>query len=452
MFCARPMTDAVQRSVGATRWLIIILLAITLEGGLRKWLLPSWLHPLAYASKDILALAFVIHYSRLSSRVLSSLRDRIVIIAFLLLPCFLLGLTWSPTAAVMNLKNAVLWPLFAIYMAVSFDWTALSKLTRALNVVVCGMAILGFVQFNSPNDAPINKYAWHVMGRMEPIATFGISAGVRATGTFSYISGYSTFASVAFLWMIWRLLNARSVAERAFSSLGALSSLVCALTSGSRSPLYQCFLGLAMAIAVSSHIRHKVRILTLLVVMIAGYCTFSNEQLFVSFYQRLTEAGDSTRQRIAGAGLEFVRLAFQHPFGVGMGQESNVSDYRLAEKQAAIEFIEDGRSRLAIEGGWLAILAQIVTLWIFISIALRAWRTQNDQARIAVAAITPAATYLFTNCLWYDHNASALWWFFIGACLGVTMRTSEMCVLPKVTTTSYAAGSRQPSVWQSEFV
>jgi hypothetical protein len=367
----------------------------------------------------------VIHHSRLPSKILTDLRDRVLIITFLLLPCFLLGLTWSPTAAVMNFKNAVLWPLFAIYMAVSFDWSALSKLTRTLNVLVFAMALLGFIQFNSPIDAPINLYAWHVIGRMEPIATFGASAGVRATGTFSYITGYSTFASVAFLWMVWRLLNAWSVTDRAFSLLGALSSLVCALTSGSRSPLYQCFLGLVMAVAVSSQIRHKLRILALLAVMFVGYFSFSNERLFVSFYQRLTEAGDSTSQRIAGAGLEFVRLAFRHPFGVGMGQESNVSDYRIAEQQEAIEFIEDGRSRMAIEGGWLAILAQMVTLWIFVSIAIRAWRTGNDQARIAAAAITPAATYLVMNCLWYDHNASALWWFFIGAWLGITIRTTQ---------------------------
>jgi hypothetical protein len=448
------MTESVQQSRPPTRWLVAILLAITLEGGLRKWILPSWLHPVAYGSKDILALAFVIHHSRLPSKILTDLRDRVLIITFLLLPCFLLGLTWSPTAAVMNFKNAVLWPLFAIYMAVSFDWSALSKLTRTLNVLVFAMALLGFIQFNSPIDAPINLYAWHVIGRMEPIATFGASAGVRATGTFSYITGYSTFASVAFLWMVWRLLNARSVTDRAFSLLGALSSLVCALTSGSRSPLYQCFLGLVMAVAVSSQIRHKLRILALLAVMFVGYFSFSNERLFVSFYQRLTEAGDSTSQRIAGAGLEFVRLAFRHPFGVGMGQESNVSDYRIAEQQEAIEFIEDGRSRMAIEGGWLAILAQMVTLWIFVSIAIRAWRTGNDQARIAAAAITPAATYLLMNCLWYDHNASALWWFFIGAWLGITIRTTQTSVLPKLSATSpsYAAGSPQPSVWQSEFV
>jgi hypothetical protein len=451
---AQPMTDTVQQSRAATRWLISILLAITLEGGLRKWILPPWLHPVAYASKDILALAFVIHHSRLSSKILADLRDRVLLITLLLLPCFLLGLTWSPMAAVMNFKNAVLWPLFAIYMAVSFDWSALSKVTRALNVLVFAMAILGFIQFNSPIDAAINRYAWHVMGRMEPIATFGASAGVRATGTFSYISGYSTFASFTFLWMVWRLLNAQTFAERALSSLGAVSGLVCALTSGSRSPLYQCFLGLVMAIAVSSQIRRKLRILALAGVIIASYFTFSNEQLFLSFCQRFTEAGDSTSQRIAGGGLEFVRLALQHPFGVGMGQESNVRDYRVAEQQAAIDFIEDGRSRMAIEGGWLAILAQMVTFGIFISIAIRAWRTQDDQARIAAAVMLPAATYLLTNCLWYDHNASALWWFFIGAWLGVTLRAAETSVRPKLPTTfpSYAAGSPQSSVWQSEFV
>src|SRR5437763_596461 len=81
--CAQPMTDAVQQGREVTRWLVAILLAITLEGGLRKWLLPSWLHPVAYASEDILAVAFVIHYSRLPSRILAGLRDRVLIITFL---------------------------------------------------------------------------------------------------------------------------------------------------------------------------------------------------------------------------------------------------------------------------------------------------------------------------------------------------------------------------------
>lgn len=285
-----------------------------------------------------------------------------------------------------------------------------------------GMAVLGLVQFSSPSAAPINRYAWHVMGRMERVATFGTSSGVRATGTFSYITGYAEFASVSFLWMVWRFLNSRTVADRCLCAGGAVSSVVCILTSGSRAPLYQCALGLVAAVIVSSHIRHKIRVLTLCVIGLVFYLTVLDKQLVNSFYGRFTTAGDSTAGRIAGAGLDFVQLMLDNPFGIGMGQQSNVKDYRIAEQTTSIEFIEDGRSRLAIEGGVLAVLAQAVTFLLYLRITSLSLRTGYDQSRIAAAAILPAGLYLLTNSLWYDHNASALWWFLIGAWLAITLR------------------------------
>src|SRR5579863_3808993 len=226
------MIAAVENRRHPTNWLVAVLLAIVLEGGLRKWLLPPSLHPVAYVSKDILALAFILRFGIPGHHAeLGRLRDRVMIAACLLLPCFFLGMTWSVAAAAMNFKNAVLWPLFAICMSAWFDWNTLTKITRLLCFLCLGLAILGFLQFNSPVSADINKYAWHVMGKMERIATFGPSSGVRATGTFSYITGYATFASVGFLWMIWRLLNCPGIRERIRAIAGAVSCLVCILTS-----------------------------------------------------------------------------------------------------------------------------------------------------------------------------------------------------------------------------
>lgn len=446
-----------RRARQASEWFIVILLAIALEGGVRKWLLPAELHPLAYASKDILALGFILRFGLpCRYKILSRLRDWMLIVACFLLPCFLLGLTWSVVAAVMIFKNAVLWPLFAIYMSAWLDWKSLVTVTRALCLLCVSMAALGFVQFYSPVSASINKYAWHVMGRMERIATFGVSAGVRATGTFSYITGYATFASVGFLWMVWRMLNSRSRVERLVCIGGAISCLVCILTSGSRAPLYQCILGLMTAVTVSSQIRHKLRAFVLCISVLVAYAALSDRQFITSFYGRLTAAGDSVTERVTGGGLEFIRLMLDHPFGVGMGQESNVKDYRVAEQATTIEFIEDGRSRMAIEGGVLAVLAQVITSAIFLQILGMSWRTRNDQSKIAAAAMLPAALYLLTNCLWYDHNASALWWFFIGAWLAVTMRVAQpagTCLKPSVSRScSRATGNGQPSVWQSELI
>ena len=227
-------------------------------------------------------------------------------------------------------------------------------------------------------------------------------------------------------------------------------------TSGSRAPLYQCALGLMAAAAVSSQLRHKFRVVILLVVIAISYTVLTDDRFVVSFYSRLTAAGDSTTERITGAGLEFVRLMLDHPFGIGMGQESNVKDYRIAELRTPIEFTEDGRSRMAIEGGVFAILGQLVTLSIFLRVSRLSWRTRSDQARIAGAAMTPALLYLLTNCLWYDHTGSALWWFFIGAWLAITLRVSSHRAIPTTVVSpwlsTYATISRQPSVWQSEFI
>jgi len=107
------------RTPNLSGWFIAVLLATVLEGGLRKWLLPAPLHSLAYISKDVLALAFIVHAGfRQDFKNAAVLRDRVILITALLLPALTLGLTWSVSGAVIVFKNAVLWPLFAIYMAI----------------------------------------------------------------------------------------------------------------------------------------------------------------------------------------------------------------------------------------------------------------------------------------------------------------------------------------------
>lgn len=435
-----------------------MLLATVLEGGLRKWLLPAPLHSLAYISKDVLALAFIVHAGfRQDFKNAAVLRDRVILITALLLPALTLGLTWSVSGAVIVFKNAVLWPLFAIYMAIWFDWDSLRKITKLLAILCVGMAILGVIQFQTPISSFWNRYAWHVMGRMERIATFGASSNVRATGTFSYITGYSTFASVAFLWMTWRLLNASKTLDRCLCLIGCVCSVVCILTSGSRAPLYQCLLGLIAAIIVSSHIRYKLQGFTLIGMAITAYFVAGDGQLVESFFSRLTAADDSPAERISGKGMEFLPLMIERPFGIGLGQQSNVSEFRIAEQVTDMKFTEDGRSRLAIEGGALAVLAQLVTLSLFLSITLMSWRTRQNQSRIAAALMMPTGLYLFTNSLWYDHNVSALWWFFIGAWLAVTFRVTRQRdtfapVMAHITPSTYAAYRRKSPVWEPELL
>src|SRR5438034_100259 len=100
------------------RWLMAVLGAIVFEGALRKWVVPDVLQPVAYGAKDVLALLFIFRYPLpRSAAAARRVRTAAVIVAFLLLPAFTLGLTHNAMAAISAYKNAVLWPIFAAHLA-----------------------------------------------------------------------------------------------------------------------------------------------------------------------------------------------------------------------------------------------------------------------------------------------------------------------------------------------
>jgi len=159
-------------------------------------------------------------------------------------------------------------------------------------------------------------------------------------------------------------------------------------------------------------------------VLIAGifvvYSAAVNPQLMETYIQRAQNAGDDPLERIAGANFHFIDMMFQYPLGIGMGQQSQVEAFRVK----GVEFIEDNRSRLAIESGIPGVAAQLMTLLLLLNIVILAWQTESEASRIGVATIGLPMVYQLCNSLWFDHNASALWWFVVGAWLAATIRAS----------------------------
>jgi hypothetical protein len=96
--------------------------------------------------------------------------------------------------------------------------------------------LLGAVQFYSPPDSPINRYAWSTM---EDVAAFGGELGwaerrARITSTFSYISTYASFLQFALSVLIATAITGALRRQRAIALLALAVVAVNILMTGSR--------------------------------------------------------------------------------------------------------------------------------------------------------------------------------------------------------------------------
>src|SRR5438552_1266736 len=107
--------DAPNKSL--TRWVIVLFIAIILEGALRKWVLPSQFAPVAYILKDLIATAFLFRFPipRMERR-LNRAAIAIIVLGLTLAPWYFAGAHQSLIAPLQTLKHIVLWPLFAIHL------------------------------------------------------------------------------------------------------------------------------------------------------------------------------------------------------------------------------------------------------------------------------------------------------------------------------------------------
>jgi len=417
---ARGGMTVQRESRRVSRWLLAILFATVFEGAFRKWILPDYLHPLAYATKDVLVILFVLHFAiPRQQRALLQYRRTVGAIAVLLLPGLAIGIIKSPISAILVFKNAVLWPLFAISMAAWVDCVVLNKMTRAVAIICIMMAVLAAVQFASPSNSLINRYAWDEAGLKTIHSGFIGLPNVRATGTFSYISGLATFGAMAFCWLVWQISLARR--RRPLWTVGSVAALLCILTSGSRGPLIIAVLGLLAAILVTA--RRRVRITALVIMFLIGVVATFSAAITQAYLSRIESAGDNPLERILGSGVAFLAPLAEHPIGVGLGQETPAEAFRRvkAGEITSASFIEDGRTRVAIEGGVPALAAHALTVVLLFHMIARAWRTKEPGNRIGTAVFAPALIYLLSNSLWFDHNGSAMWWIAIGSWLGLTV-------------------------------
>jgi len=394
-----------------------LLAAIVLEGAFRKWLLPSSLQWLAFGAKDLIVLAYIFSHRAISPLLgISSMKTMGLVVGILLLPAMLIGSGGVWVSALITYKNAVLWPIFAASFASSLTMRSVARYRRPFALMTLAIGVLSVIQFSSPASSSLNRYAWD-----ESIAVMGVSQfggevdAVRATGTFSYIGGLSTFAIYSTLYFVWQIICFRKTSGLAWTYIGAIGGVVCGLCSGSRSVVVVLGIVLVFVVASVGSLKLLGQITIFALILLTVLALVSQGQIVDAFVSRWISAEDTTMGRITKEGLsaDYLALLTASPFGIGLGQ---MSGYAVTQSGQLPTF-DDGGSMAVLEGGVLGLVA----LWgmglFLISIVISVTFGGGKAAKASASLLALFPVFTLSQGSWYDHNGTAFAWVSIAVWL-----------------------------------
>jgi len=308
-----------------------ILVLIVYEGALRKWILPGFQAEI-YLVKDLLVvLAFAGFLLEQRRGLPAAMVERSIFFLIFATVFFFSFLVLNPNSpsmllSLLGLKNYILYfPL--IFMTAKMIDTP-GKLEHWLLRyfwIVLPAILISYVQFVLPPTHWINAYVAQQEGVETFTSQFQGSGLARTAGTFSYLSGNTTFLTVTFL-LSTAMLLARGFAikKNLFLYFVLVTSIGAMFTTGSRSGALTLFLGgfVIIALAVASG-QLNYRLASRMIFGVAAVVmsvTFIARQQIAVLFERAQTAGD-TEARFVSPFLETWEV-FQSPFPIGTGLAS----------------------------------------------------------------------------------------------------------------------------------
>ncbi|MEO5714667.1 MAG: O-antigen ligase family protein [Luteolibacter sp.] len=415
-------------------WLSLALVANVLEGALRKWV-PGFSggagRIFAYFSKDIIlgiGVVTLLAGRQRRSVALTSLSDWGGIAFAFIGVGALFGLSqgFNATGAALSLRALVILPLFGYLYSGRVTRFPIIGFALVAVFLTAINAPLSLIQSGLPASHILNKYAEDEMIVVE------VASGVRATGTFAYLSGPAMVAVLG-LWggMVLLSLGKNRVTQM-LGALGVLSASACAFASGSRGALVVVVatLGLwALSSVRASRVLWRslwlAGILALAVLLVfpslAGRFVIMGEGVF----DRFETAGDSNSRRAFGQFEELLHAVIHHPIGTGLGTEQVGGNY-VASGVAGFTQYENQFPRIVAEVGLLGFVG-FVLLVIATLLALQETRGDSRYWRWNLVVTATQITLLgqFYGSLVFNHTASAMVWLIATAVLAAAPVTTR---------------------------
>lgn len=406
--------------------LFLFLFLLIYDGALRKWVLPS-AEQILFIAKDALLLGLLVYALLNRPRQINASMQPAARTLFLLyaawvllemgnlnLPSVLVGV-WGLKAHLLYASLILLLPLAFSNLNDLLRW-----LVKIYPWVVIPVSALAFVQLASPPSSFINQ---QVRGGMEMISYFGESGLVRVTGTFSYISGLTSFVQATTVLGIGLFLC--GIRSKPF--LIALGFALAALpATGSRgviavaaaSAVIMLFAALAARLIGT---RLAVRLVVSIVVL-GAISLQTQEAAWVALQQRAeisaATAGDSGRAFTAFTNaFNFFDVAGVFGFGSG---SANLGSPALATGVAPFSwlpagiFFEEESGRLVLElgmFGWLFSLAMRVALFFWSAKLAVNGRTRSVRVAAVLALPVMALGMYVGNGVFAPPVGATYYWF-----------------------------------------
>ena len=318
-----------------SKWRTAVKVAFVIaliEGAIRKWILPQG-QELVYFLKDIFLIGAYLRFFIGAPPDLRGWRLRIPTTVILLL-CAMVAMSalnpaiGSPLMAIYGVK------IYFMYLPLVFMMPYLfrteEEMVRELTwfaLLAIPISALGFLQFKSDAFSVLNVYAQGEYVETGAVG-FGVGEKIRVTGTFSYITGHSTFV-ILFTALHFVLLSLKETKWK-WVLLGVSLPMLAAntLMNGSRSSVVAIIfvvIGLGLA-AASGRVGTDKRFLTILMVgglFSVGATAYLFRNAWENWYARFESSGSTGEikaRTVDWAGTAFTMATKEGGFfGYGIG-------------------------------------------------------------------------------------------------------------------------------------
>ncbi len=450
------------------RWRLAVqaaLVLLVMEGAIRKWVLPGS-QDLVYFAKDALLLGCYLGF------LTSPARHKV---ASLVPPALIFCLAASAAFGALqvfnpNLPNVLVGLLGfkAYFLYVPLLWVVPAALPTdldlarflkryvALAIPVC---LLAFLQFRSPADSAINVYA---RGSNAPgtVSTFGSSTQVRVTGTFSYISGYSSYL-LAMAILVLAVLAATRWRQRGnWIVYGALGlTLLGMLMTGSRGPVFMLVLLLPiyawLSLARENDRATAVGRSLLGLGLVAMLLNYVGSDAIGAFYGRASGSSDLVG-RMTGPILGPINTLDEAGLaGVGIGATHQTAA-AVTKDLAPYSWLrgillEDEPSRIMLELGLLGfLLVYFVRVYMVIFALQQVFllRTTFHRA-VATSCVLFFLAHLLGSIV-FNVTSGVFYWFFAGLLMAVlrldaTLAPARAAAVPRPAERPLVPGRPRPA-------
>lgn len=411
--------------------LYLFFIYLVAEGALRKWFLPEYSNEL-FLVKDLLLMFAALVY--LGKRALFKGSDESVFTRhetalMWMWAClsfghfFINGL--SITSFVGLRYYLVMLPLMFILPRALLSLDVVERLSMIYLSIACIVCVLGLVQYFSPQNALINRYAWKDPSMA--IAMFG-QGKARITGTFSYISPYAVY--LQFMVLVGLALFSISEAGRSHIYIGVVTSLIFVniIMTGSRAPfLISSLLAIPFLFDMAKKtVLQRGRFFTVIAGILIGVIILLwFGDVFSTLSERNKEAGDSDT-RVIGA-LLMPLYTFQEIdiMGAGIGSTFLGMSEMSSGNEKTQFFNEVTSDRIGVETG---IFGYMFFLFFKLLFMIKAWVLYRSASNQHIKAWALVSFCFQLSLLWsipvYNSVAAAFYFTSIG--LYVLLRNEQI--------------------------